>query len=92
MEGVHEKTLYGTHKGTCPSPPLPPLPPLPPTHTQAETHHESRVGAAAIEGASRADMLIPTRIELSKNFSIISVEDIPLVANLEQAQPLLHYP
>ena len=62
------------------------------THTQAESHHESKVGAAATEGASRATMPIPTRIELSKNFSIISVEDIPLVANLEQAQPLLHYP
>ena len=75
---THHKPTHRTHT-------------TPHTHSQAEDNREAGPGHA-IAGASRADMPVPSRIELSKNFSIISMEDIPMVLEEQTQEHPLYYP
>ena len=58
--------------------------------THSHTHVQASLAAVDTTDGAVADVVIPSRIELSKNYSIVSTENIPLALQAEEQQQ--HYP
>ncbi len=82
--------------GSSLPPSLPTQAAISPVDTPANAAASPDMAENEVDGAFlKMDKPVRSRIELSKNFSIISVEDIPVAVQDEQTQTntlLMHYP